>query len=49
MDNLTPVSTVELDDGPVTDMRFITLGGSQYLALLISARCAILVLDVTHR
>jgi hypothetical protein len=40
--------TFDLEDGPVSQMRFIQSGRRSYLALMIEGRTAVMVLDVTE-
>lgn len=44
---LQPISTITLDDGPVSAMAFGSASGGQYLALLIEGRAAALLLNVS--
>lgn len=46
-DTLETLQTVALEDGPVSDLRFLSQDGRTYLALMIDNRPAIMLLDVT--
>jgi hypothetical protein len=46
-EDLTALATLQLDDGPVADMRFLRADGRDVLALRIDNRSAIILYDVT--